>query len=439
MLAYLIGLRRGFPGLLSRLQEVRLWPNHLQIFRYRWFPLGRVIFYFLTTITSFLAFIFYLLVSLVALFVSPFYLVKKLLLSKPLEDKQYSFDQRVEELVKLFHQRFPDRQDQLTTTDLEPYRPTILVWRELLSQYDLIQAYSTDPILPLLCEKPYFAFEHGTLREIPFQATPQGRMTALSYSAAEHVFVTNSDCLKNARLLADNRVSYINHPYDEEHGLKIQGWQQLRQELCRLLDSDFLFFFPTRHDWVVGTGYADKANDVFLNAFCRLRQAGYKVGIVCCRWGKNVQESIDLLKTKGCSDFVHWYEPMGTIKFERTARACNLVVDQFKLGSFGGVLFKAMAVGSPICTYLDENQILKQYQEVPPVVNCQTEEEIFAKVTAIIENPARLAELSTASINWIKKYHSSQDTVATQLLNYQKYLQQPQLESNVSTEIGVLT
>ncbi|MBE9207152.1 glycosyltransferase [Nostoc sp. LEGE 06077] len=336
--------------------------------------------------------------------------------------KNVNYDERTQQIIETFKYKFPNRKDQLVCEDLEGYRYIILLWKKLFDSYDIIQGYSTDPILPLITQHPYFAFEHGTLRDIPFEPTAQGRLTSIAYSQAEHVFVTNSDCINNAILLAGENVSGMNHPYDENHGLQIEGWQELRQKLCQQLDADFLFFFPTRHDWVVGTGYADKGNEIFLNAFCNLRQAGYKVGMVCCMWGANVQDSIKLLTEKDCADFVLWSQPMGTIKFERTAKACHVVVDQFKLGSFGGIVFKAMAVAAPICTYINEDDILKQYSELPPVINCKSEDEIFSKMEDIIENPDKLLYLASLSKLWIDKYHSSWDTIKTQMLAYEKFL-----------------
>ena len=335
----------------------------------------------------------------------------------------YCFDKQLDLLAKKWTDIFPDRLDKLSHADVERHRWIIGLWRSLFSRYDIIQGYATAPILPLLSGKPYFAFEHGTLREIPFQETSDGRNTALSYSLAEHVFVTNGDCLETAHKLADDRVSFINHPFDEDHGLNVTNWEESRRRLRDLLDADFLFFFPTRHDWIPNTGYGDKGNDVFLRAFCRLRQDGYKVGMICCRWGANVKESMNLLKENNCDQYVLWSEPMGTVKFERTSRACDMVIDQFNLGSFGGIMFKAMAVGAAICTYLDEDKIGELYDEVPPVINCKTEEEILTRIIEILKNPNKLDKLQIASRKWIKKFHSSKETTEIQLSGYIDFME----------------
>lgn len=308
------------------------------------------------------------------------------------------------------------RLSPLTYNDIAPYLRIINLWdATALRHCDFILGYSTDPILPMLCGREYFAFEHGTIREIPYQDTPQGRLTALAYRKARHVFVTNFDCRASADFLAPGRYTMINHPFDEDHGQKVTGWEELRQSLQQELNSDLLLFHPTRQDWVEGTGYADKANDLFLKAFCDLRNQGLKIGLVCCEWGSNVPSSKQLIAREKCSEYVKWVQPLPVVAFERTCLACDLVVDQFKLGSFGGVLFKAMAVGRPILTFLDEQQVLQQYAECPPVLNCRTQKEIADAISRAFGQREELARLGKLSREWIKKHHGKAATVNAQV------------------------
>ena len=265
-----------------------------------------------------------------------------------------AFQERADVLITEFRHQFPNRADQLNLDDLYPYEGVLHKWRLLFGHYDIIIGFSTDPFLPLLDGRSYFAIEHGTLRDIPFAPDGQGRRTALAYRLAEHCFVTNFDCAANAKKLAAGRYTLINHPYDEDHGLSVGGADELRGRLQRELDCDFLFFHPTRQDWVEGTGYADKRNEVFLHAFGALRRRGFRVGLVVCAWGANVAQSRKLLAELGCSSYVRWTPPLAITPFERMCKACDVVVDQFKLGAFGGVVFKAMAVGTPIVTFLNE-------------------------------------------------------------------------------------
>lgn len=324
------------------------------------------------------------------------------------------FNDRVIYLIEKYRQEFPEREDSLSYGDLISYQNIISYWKRLFENYDFIIAYSTDPIIPMIADKSYFALEHGTIREIPYQDTSVGRATSLAYRMAQHVFVTNSDCVASAEKLAPGRYTLINHPYDEDHGLAVSGWEDDRQRLCRELNCKMLFFFPTRQDWVPGTGYADKANDVFIRAVGALRRQGLGLGLVCCQWGKNVKQTKALINDLGFSQNVKWVEPMAMVAFERMARAAHCVVDQFLLGAFGGVLFKAMAVGAPIMTYLDESAVLRQYPQCPPVINCRTEDDIVQAIAELYRCPGKLKQAGSDARAWMIKYHSKNLVVNAQ-------------------------
>ncbi len=333
-----------------------------------------------------------------------------------------SSQDRANELVQVFAVEFPLREDKLTVSDADSYTYHFSEWKTLLGLYDIVIGFSTDPFLPLLCGKHYFAIEHGTLRDIPFAPDGQGRRTALAYRLAEHCFVTNFDCAANAEKLAAGRYTLINHPYDEDHGLSVGGAGELRDRLRRELDCDFLFFHPTRQDWVEGTGYADKRNEVFLHAFGALRRRGLRVGLVICAWGANVAQSRQLLAELGCSSHVRWTPPLAITPFERMCKACDVVVDQFKLGAFGGVVFKAMAVGTPIVTFLNEALVSDQYSELPPVINCQTAADIESAIESIIQDPTKLTRIGKQSRDWIRRNHGKRETVNKQVDQFRCFL-----------------
>lgn len=329
---------------------------------------------------------------------------------------------RATRLIADFNAEFPDRGDPLSLEDFWYYSRAYDSWRRVLQCYDLIIGYGIGPINALVADGRYFAMEHGTLRQIPFEDNAMGRLTALGYRRAEHVFVTNLDCLPQAESLAGDRVTFINHPFDEDHGLDTGGAGDLRAELCARLDAEFLCFFPTRQDWVADTGFADKGNDEFFRAFATLRAEGRRIGLVCCRWGSNVAESEDLLRELGCDGNVAWCEPMGMVRFERNASSCDLVVDQFRLGAFGGVVFKSLALGVPVCTYLDVAQVQRSFPQPPPVVNCRDVEAICAALRKFMSDPDALADVAYESREWMKRHHASDQTVERQLEQFTPFL-----------------
>ena len=314
-----------------------------------------------------------------------------------------------------FAKEFPSRVDKVTSKDYQDYLYILPHWKSILKHYDFIIGYSTDGILPMFCEVPFFAFEHGTLRDIPDQKDRSGRLTSLAYRLAKHVFVTNFDCLEKAKILAPRRYSLINHPFDEDAAFNIEGVEELRTRLLSDLNCEFLFFHPTRQDWTEGNPMADKKNDIFLEAFIALREAGVEVGVVCCNWGRDVAATRELLGSKGCDPYVAWVEPMPLLPFQRMCLASDVMADQFKLGAFGGITFKAMAVGCPIITYLDEEMLLRQYPQCPPVLNCATVEDIIAAVRSLLDQPEERRKLSADSRSWMKQYHSKTKTLDIQI------------------------
>ena len=81
-----------------------------------------------------------------------------------------------------------------------PYLPL------LLDRYDIVQCYATYTALPFIVQRNYMAYEHGTIRSIPFLKTDEGRMCAATYRAAKTAFITNSDNLDAAARLRLDRV-----------------------------------------------------------------------------------------------------------------------------------------------------------------------------------------------------------------------------------------
>ena len=310
-----------------------------------------------------------------------------------------------------WNEQFPDREDCLRPEDVTWGAGHLAQWIEALKSYDFVIGYSTYGLFPLLCNMPYLCFEHGTLRDIPFERDAQGRSTALSYRLADHTFVTNFDCVPRAEIICPDRFTYINHPYFQDHGQPVRGVQDLRVRLRQELQADFLVFFPTRHDWVPGTGYADKCNDVMLRAVGRLVASGRRVGLVLCAWGQNIAQSRDLILQLGLQDRVRWIPPASAVVYNRYCQASDLVADQFKLGAFGGVLYKALCNSTPVLSFLDESLMEKVYPEMPPILNGRTVDDLEALMLRAMNDPTGLRRLGEAGRAWVDRHHDGVETL----------------------------
>ncbi len=89
------------------------------------------------------------------------------------------------------------------------------LWKRLFSYYDIVVGFSTDGVYPLSVGKPYIAFEHGTIRELPFEDNYLGRQTAAVYQNANAVLITNCDNNRAADKLGIKNYHFIPHPTTE--------------------------------------------------------------------------------------------------------------------------------------------------------------------------------------------------------------------------------
>ena len=316
-----------------------------------------------------------------------------------------------ESLAEKYACEFPERTDILSDVDLLPYSKSKALWEPLLAQYDFVIGYATSGVFPLICDRPFFAFEHGTIRDIPYESSSRGRLCALTYRLAKHCFVTNTDCVKSAQFLCPGRFTVINHPYDEDRPLQVVRDDQSRMNWLKKLECDFLVFHPTRQDWVKGTGYADKANDEFWKAIGMLKKDGFRVGVIATDWGKNVAESRELTRTLGIEASVEWIPAQATLAFEKTFAQVDMVADQFFLGAFGGILPKALASSRAVVSYLDFEELARVYPEPPPVLVARTAAEIALQIKTVLSDRDLKAEIERQGRSWVQRFHSKRETL----------------------------
>lgn len=348
-----------------------------------------------------------------------------------------TFDRQVENLIAAFAGHFPDRVDRLTAADLVRNRLAASWWERLLPHYDVVIGYAIEGKWPLLAGvRPYFAYEHGTIRNIPFENNEQGRICAITYRAADGVFITNCDNIRSAERLGLENYRFIPHPVNEDLGGDRQAAERLRAELLSGLAADFVVFHPPRQHWEPRRHPDwEKGNDVFLRGFARfVREVNPRAGAVLVEWGRTIQASKDLLASLGVADRVLWVPPQPNVAMIRYVQACDLLADQFFLGAFGSTMPKALLHGCPAMLYLDEDRHRWCFPEMPPVINARTPEEVFEGLARLYRDPAYAQDLVRRGRAWYAKYHSNEVIAATFLQAFREALEGS--EKSRPTEAG---
>jgi glycosyltransferase involved in cell wall biosynthesis len=339
--------------------------------------------------------------------------------------------EHVKLLIALFRDHFPHRLDQLTSADVgawgRDHRWTFAQLRWLLSQYDVVHGYGAEPILPLLARtRPYVAFEHGTLRSLPFEDSPEGRLVALSYREADAVLITNADNHRAADRLGISRYRFIPHPVSEHQPDSAQV-DDLRTRLRGQLDADFVLFHPSRHHWSAERNpHLEKANDRLIEGAAALMNLRPRAAAVFVSWGQNVDDSRRLVERCGISNRVLWIPPQPGARLARYMAACDVVADQFFLGAFGSITPRAMLIGTPAMLYLDPTAHKWCFDELPPVINARTPREITDALLRSYDQPQWRFDLARAARRWYDRYHSSAVVERRLLETYRDVLQPAQ-------------
>jgi glycosyltransferase involved in cell wall biosynthesis len=340
----------------------------------------------------------------------------------------FRFTTRAAALVDLFAERFPGRADRLTAEDLRPYHGATLALRELFGHYDLIEAYATNPVYPLLADKrPFVAYEHGTLRDIPFAPDAAGRRTALCFTEADAIYMTNADSVAQTRSLQPDaeRIIFGVHGFDER---RLRRWadalppEDARARRFGVAADLRLFFAPARHHWREGFDSWLKGNDRVVRAARHLADSyPRRFKVVFVNWGQEVGLTRELIDDLGIGDHVLWIDPLPKRELWHAYCSADCVLDQFVLPCIGGVTIEAMALGRcPVITHLETCVMDAFFGSTPPLYNCRTAEEIASAMETVIANPEAARVVAERGRAWLDAHHSHDLVQRTHVRAYER-------------------
>ena len=317
--------------------------------------------------------------------------------------------------VDEFALTFPERADRLQPRDLVPFLAYTSMFREIFARYDIIQLYSTDPMFGWLAgNRPYVGFEHGTLRDFTLGDDPVHRLAAMGYKKADHVFITNGDCLEYAQKIGIERYSAMVHPIDvEQHrSMSAESVAAVRAEH----PADILLLCPLRHSW------AAKRADIHLRALPLIRErARGRVLLVLTEWGEDVARSHELIRELGCSDAVEWIKPLPRLGMIRLTRAADVVLDQMALPHFGATAPQAMAAGVPVISSYVPESTRWIIAEPAPILPAFSPEEVCDQVMTALD-PVWLRQYRNEARRWIDAHHDPRRVVDSHLRVYRDIL-----------------
>ncbi len=324
------------------------------------------------------------------------------------------FETRIQEVIREFDERFPDRFDRMDPADLAPYLFSIPTWRRVFESYDLVVGYGIDPIIPLMAGKtPFFGFEHGTLRAFTLGDSGVCRLTALAYSLADGAFVTNGDCLKYAEAIKARKIIPALHPIDQDKADRTVGrYDKLHKDL----GARHLFLCTLRHDWEI------KGTDKYIRALPLLKEIiGEDFRMIMTPWGEQVEESRELARSLGVEQLIHWDGPYSRPVLYSMLKSVDVLCDQTALPCFGATAPEGLANGVPVIMSYDPKSTEWIMEEPAPILVATTPEEIADKLAyAVI--PGHREDLARQGQQWFRRNHSPERVVQEHMDAYTQAL-----------------
>jgi len=294
---------------------------------------------------------------------------------------------------------------------------------KLFSRYDVIQAYATYTALPFIAGlKKYVAYEHGTIRSIPFQDTREGRMCMATYRAASSVLVTNLDNLAAAeKMQIDlNRVTCLPHAFDSNKLLQFARNADIPQPFT---DRIVTFFTSARQHWVDGDPGWAKGNDRVFAALRLIKDRGHNCLLRATAWGNDLEASRNRVSELGIDDMVEWLPTLKKRELWREYLQVHAVIDQFAVPGFGGVTFEAMMLGRRVLTNVDKILAQRFFGAAPPLFSCETADQIAEAMLLVIADPGDHAGYGLANQEWMQSYHSADRIVSLQTQVYRQLIE----------------
>lgn len=301
-----------------------------------------------------------------------------------------------------------------------PFIQRSALWRDTLAWYDVIQGYTIQSVYPAAAGLPNFlSYELGTIRGLPFEESPEGRLTRWVYRMSPEVFVTNSDCMPAAEALGLDmgHVHKVLHAFDIDDAIAFAAaWNEPEP------GGPPVFYAPARQHWKNGNASILKGNDVAIRGAALLKARGHDFRLVLGEWGEEIGLSRELIAELGIADRIDWAKPLPRHKLWPAYMRARAIIDQFRSPAFGGVSLEALALGKRLITGYDHGLGGAFFSAPPPIHNCRTAEQVADAMEACLRDPTDESGLGRAAQDWMRREHSVARQLREQFSAYEALL-----------------
>lgn len=273
---------------------------------------------------------------------------------------------------------------------------------KMMREYDVIEAHAPFSIYSQFSGIPYFTYDAGWIRYLPYDGSIKGKLGRRGYIKAKGIIMTNPDTFEifdSLSYLDKKKIHFSPFAIDPNKYRPLTN-MDLRSKYVKEDDDELLLFCPARQMW------KEKGNDKMISAFSKFVKVFPNSKFIMVSWSLDESKSKKLVDDLGISKNIIWINPVPKNQLIQYYNIADIVLDQFVLGSWGTSTPEAMCCGKPVLIFYKKDYILHAFGEEPPILNSFTEDEIFSNLVKLAENPDFRKEIGTKSRNWIIKTHS---------------------------------
>lgn len=291
---------------------------------------------------------------------------------------------------------------------LHKYHIDSVLLERVFKLYDHIIFYGTTSIYGYLSGVTYSCYEHGSIRDFPYQNSLFGKLVFKSYASCQNLFITNCDAIHDAKKIKVKKFDFIPHPVNENLPNKNNKKENIQKIIESLKSKDCIkIFHPSRQHWSKDKRdpNLDKGNDVLWEGLFKLNQTGKDFYCIAVDWGAHLEESKKLINYYNINHKIEFIQPLCHFDFIRLLDHIDIVADQFFLGSFGSLAPKALMAGVPVLINYNKLNHDWAFFKHPPFINCKNSDDIYSFLSKT--NQQELEVLKKESKNWYFNNHDS--------------------------------
>jgi glycosyltransferase involved in cell wall biosynthesis len=303
-------------------------------------------------------------------------------------------------------------------------------FRQALAQADVVQTFGEGVIWSAGCGAPDTVLSIGDdLDILPFRTdTVRIRAYAAVLRRAQRrcraVCYTMPPQEESCRTLGLDKARFLPCaiPIDTQRFRPLARSERAEVRTRLGLPSDaWVVFQPSRQEWTCPErpGSNHKGNDRFIRAFARLiKERGHNVWLLAVSKGRDVGMSQRLAAQLGIDDRIRWIPQQNKAGLRECLGASDAVADQFTYGFYGISTLEAMAVGRPVLVYLEPKGLEAFGVAPPPVVSARSEDEIYAALSRLADDPLNAETIGAAARDWMVQHHGWEPVVDRYLTLY---------------------